>query len=555
MAGYVRSKPIRAPYFSDTETIGTDYGYDTHTPSIKWDHFSVELRDVYTGPKSIADVTGTAVSQRNVFHRALEEITQDAIESVTQLIDANTLYKGKEWDARLIKLLQHKIVFDAIESDYLKNNYSWEYCTAELAAIRNSSIGTLLQELSEGMDLETAVTRYEKITAPENYKRPKPVFTKAMLDRAKQTVTELGYMPALNRRFAVLEDISVRDVLYSNKDAAKQMKDAFSDLEAKVKPAQLPTGTEISIEDFIKDVLPTATKLEVMLENSHAKNFVSLIAPQDACKSMFKWDNNFSWAYTGNIAASSMKENVKKAGGNVNGLLRCSLQWNDNGDNRDDLDLHSESPYGHIYYGNKLRVLDVDIVEPKWVAVENQIFQQLKDGTYDFYVNNYCALGARSGFTAEIEFDGTIHEYSYPYALKYDENIALATVTYKDGKFSIKHHLDSKPVTKTVWNIATRDFTEVYTVCYSPNYWGDNAVGHKHYMFMLKGCENAERPNGFYNEFLSNELHEHRKVMEALSANMKVDYSDRQLSGVGFSSTKRDSLTVKVNGNVMTIKF
>ena len=96
--------------------------------------------------------------------------------------------------------------------------------------------------------------------------------------------------------------------------------------------------------------------------------------------------------------------------------------------------------------------------------------------------------------------------------------------------------------------MATEQFHKVSVVMNSPNHWDGQAVGNKHYFFMLEGAKQPGTTRGFYNEYLRNELNEHRKVFEHLAGKMKVPASDEQLSGLGFSDTQRNELTVKVTG-------
>ena len=582
MAIYVTSRPIVDIYFNDSSTVGIDKNRELlDDGTVKtWDHFFVTLPPtMYNTHKTrISNEKAKIRDRKNVFKRSLDEISMDAIDTVLELIYSNTLYKGEEWKTYLEVLRENKELYMAVPEDK-KEVYAWKRAIKlndAVGKIRNHSIGVLLTDISEGIDLDSAVRRYETIVAPTNYKRPKAIYTKKMLEEAKQKITELGYLDSLPRRFATLDDITVNNILFSNKDAAKRISgDVFDNMieDIAVDPKKFSRVEEVSAEKFVNDVLPTAKSLEILLENRHTKNMMSLIAPvnKDA-KSMFKWNNGFSWAYAGNITDSDIRENVKNAGGKVDGVLRFSIQWNEAGTDNCDLDAHCVEPNGYeIYFGSARRPsaspmggqLDVDIIHPNGrVAVENITWgdsRRMKEGTYTFYVHQYSG-SARHGFRAEIEFNGTIYSFDYDKTMRSGEKIRVAEVRMDQyGNFTLKELIPSSVSTREVWGLKTNSFAPVTVVMYSPNYWDDQqGIGHRHYFFMLKDCVNPEQPNGFYNEFLDNRLNEHKRVFEALGSKLAVASTDDQLSGIGFSATKRNDLVIKVKGateRIMKIKF
>lgn len=587
MSDFVRRHCVTDVYVSKFKKVGTEYNYEQYENGTmkKWEHFQIILDDKFVDKtaRSIGDIKGGFRDTKNVFKRSLDEISMDALETVLELINSNTLYKGEEWKTILMEFKRYKKEYEKLSSDDVRDLYTWENSVKAgiaIGRIRNHSIGTLLVNVSNEMDLDTAVKKYEQIVAPTNYKRPKAIFTKKMLEDAKKTISELGYMDSLNRRFTTLDDITVNNILFSNKDAAKRISDSsdiFGELEkqAVVNPRKFSRVEEITANDFIKNVLPSAKEVEVLVENKHSNNFVSLIAPCNKdSKSMFKWNNGLSWAYSGNITDSDMKQNVKAAGGNVDGVLRFSIQWNEDGRDNCDLDAHCIEPNrNEIYFSNCRKPslssmtgqLDVDIIHPNGkVAVENITWSdksKMKPGVYKFFVNQYSG-SARNGFRAEIEFNGEIYSFDYSNSMRTGQDVYVADVILDtNGEFTIKEKIsgNSKVSSRTVWGISTNEFTPVSVVCYSPNYFDEqDGIGHRHLFFMLNGCKNDEEPNGYYNEFLKSELEKHKRVFEALGSKCHVEDSEDQLSGIGFSMTKRAELVVKVKGateRILKIKF
>jgi len=568
MSRLVKANLIENIFLSTEPTAGVDKNYEQLTEGVQaWEHFYVRLpHSVIVRGEQKGTMQSEARANKEVLLRSLQELTDDAVETVLDLIAQNSLYRGEEHKGVVQRFKEVKQKFREINAEDQADNFAWVQSVAlagPVAKIRNTSIGTLLVDLSIGTDLEEAVRKYEAVVAPANYKRPTALVTQAMVEKAREKVEVLGLISALGRRYAQMSDICVNDILYVDRDSKKNLGgDVFDDIAASV-PDKRGKGSydkveEVPIEKFLKDVMPTATSFEVMVENPHTKNLFSLVAPTDPTAGLlFKWGNNFSWAYNGDMA-DSIKEKVKASGGNVTGDLCCRLAWY----NFDDLDLHMVEPTGeHIYYGNKVACgtggqLDVDMNaggtrsrEP----IENIFYgskARMKEGIYLLYVNQYNQRESKDvGFEIEIDFMGDILHFAYDKVVKGSVTVATFEYSHKDG-IKIIESLPSSSVTKEVWGLQTNKFHKVNLVMLSPNHWESSGtgVGNKHYFFVLEGCLNPDSARGFFNEFLSEKLNEHRKVFEIIGGKMKTEPSNNQLSGLGFSSTVRNHVLCRVTG-------
>jgi hypothetical protein len=109
-----------------------------------------------------------------------------------------------------------------------------------------------------------------------------------------------------------------------------------------------------------------------------------------------------------------------------------------------------------------------------------------------------------------------------------------------------------------MWSIETSQFHKVNLVCLSPNHWGENNSGNKHYMFMIEGCKSDSSLRSFHNENLNSDLLAHRKVMEVLGLTTMLEPTNKQLCGLGFNATVNDELILKLSGTfkrTIKVKF
>lgn len=576
MAKLVKQAAICNIFIQDVnEFHGCDHNVQTLPDGTTrtWNHLYVTIPEKFKfnkrtcGFNTIDGYRDDVRSRAAVFERSIAELKLEAVETVIDLIEDNNLYRGAEFFKSLQEFRRTLIEARELNPE-VRTNYCWLNFKSPIAKIRNIAMGTLLINLSEGMNLEKAVRAYETIMAPSNYKRPTALITKKQIEAAQKTVEELGLSDALPRRHAKVEDISVNDVLFVNRDTRTKMKGGmFESLmsETTVNPKAFTKAEEVSVDKFLNDILPGSTDVSILVENKHISNFVTLTAPENPdAGHLFKWNNNFAWVYNGSLA-DSFKEKVKAAGGNVDGFMRASLHWF----NLDDLDLHVVQPAGReIYFSNKHGIsggtLDVDmnVSCPVRDAVENVVWTdpaKLKIGTYTVYVENFCKReNVDLGFEVEIEINGELHKFNYDKMVV--GKVEVANIIVDNNKnITVKSILPegSTSVKSTKeWNIDTMKFQKVSCIMFSPNHWEGNEVGNKHLFFMIEGCKNPDPVRGFFNEYLRSDLERnHRRVFEALASKAKTEYSNDQLSGLGFSLTQSNDVIVKVNNKSFKIKF
>lgn len=558
MAAFVRSAEIDRVFRTRERAYGKASNEEVveGQPNIIWHHFHCEIPHRFV-VSSVGDAQGVHAASFQVLGRGLEELSISSLETVLDLIGSNSLYRGEEHERAVRGFLALKRKYDALSVEKRKN-FVWANLESPASRFRNTAIGTLVQDLSEGMALEMAVARFESKVAPHNYRRSSAPITKGMIDRALGTLRDLGLEGAVHRRFATLRDVRATDVLFVDRDVRPKMKgesDLTSLLMEEVRPvAHSGKGAiEVSGEVFFGEVLPGAESLELELTREHLGNFVSLTAPaEESTGRLFQWDNDFAWVYDGD-AADSIRQRVKAAGGKVDGFLRVSLSWF----NGDDLDIHCEDDAGlHIYFGNKCGVLDVDMnaggVQSR-TPVENLAWDhRLREGSYKIWVNQFCkreSVGV--GFEIEYEHLGDVKRASYGMALRQSQNVQVCVFEVRDGRvadlvFSPAMSIGSSSAVSTEkWGICTGQKIPVEAVMLSPNHWGpeDQRRGNRHHIFSLQGCRNPSPARGFFNEYLRSDLHEHRKVFEVLGSKLMVEPSEDQISGVGFSSTRHDRAT------------
>lgn len=227
--------------------------------------------------------------------RALNEYSLEAAEQAYRVLEADVLLgdnvaKGvSAWFLDLHRRLK------GVRGKSRENILWLEVATIPPghAHVKNTMIGTLLDDIISGLPFEVIKKRWDDKMHPLKYQRP-TALKEGNINAGERIINELGAEKSLERRFARRADITFR--LWEQSAKVEETGGVFDKLRKTtgVKPVELPPKA-ITFEKLANDVLPNANKVEILLPNSRTMMVALTTAVHPESPNMLQWDNTVSY--------------------------------------------------------------------------------------------------------------------------------------------------------------------------------------------------------------------------------------------------------------------
>lgn len=260
-----------------------------------WHHVSVtppvtclHASELQTAEQKMAEKTE---DYRNVC-RALGEYRVEHLANAVALLKAgDTLYRGEkvlgaaEW---LLELQQKRAVLHGAA----KENATWLTVAKAPAGFchpRSSVIGTLLDDLKDGLPLSEVQQRFADKMHPLRYLRPQAAPSVGNIEAAERVVEKLGIASSLRRRYARLDEVQTLWKPLATATAVYKG-GVFSQLKQVDPKAITAPAVTMTWAKFARTVLPSACQVSAYLPYE-AQNFTALTTAVDPeAPPILQWD-------------------------------------------------------------------------------------------------------------------------------------------------------------------------------------------------------------------------------------------------------------------------
>lgn len=309
LARAVRSAPVNGVFFS------AERGWGLPVTGM-WTHMAVTHEKPFAHPLlSASQKMAEKLEDYRTVCRAMADFKGPMLDMAVSLLKSDALYRSEkvlgqaEW---LKALYDARLAAKGVRA----SNVTWRMVAMAPAGFchpRSSMIGTLLEDIADGMSFEAVAARFKAKMHPLQYQRPQAAPAAGAIAQAEKIVAKLGAEGAFRRRFARLDEVQM---VWSPKPDAPRKEGAgfFAHLQPKGEGWTVPTmqvpPQVITWEKFSRTVLPTAERMEVLAPA--VGTYTALVTAVDPnAPPIFQWDrdgrrNPVSWyVYNGGSTAGS----------------------------------------------------------------------------------------------------------------------------------------------------------------------------------------------------------------------------------------------------------
>ena len=277
-----------------------------------WNHMCVDIAKDRIHRDRIRNEYQTMAQKKQDYLMLLNAVTkykQSTIETAVNLLRSDTLYRSEKVLGIAEWFLDVKTNTEALKGKQ-RTNYIWKKSATAPAGfchVSSSMIGTLLDDIEDGMGIDAVKNRFASKMNPLQYQRPQVAPAAQNVARAEEIVAKLGIANSLKRRFARLDELNLLWQPREEKSKASVGTGIFSGLKTKEETRTKKTsdivanGGTMTWDKFQRTLLPNSKKIEMFVRQYVSTGYSALVTAEDpSAPPIIQWDseenrNPFSW--------------------------------------------------------------------------------------------------------------------------------------------------------------------------------------------------------------------------------------------------------------------
>lgn len=282
-------------------TIGED---PVDGSSVTWTHFHAVL-PAQRRFSSLVKTLEAAVAERReeygMLKRGLDEFGVDVVQKALALLTSGTLQRPEKGEPLARWLLDLHARLKPYKGQQ-RDNLVWlasVQAPAGFCRVRSGMLGTMLEDLQNGLDVAAVSKRWAEKVDPAQYMRAQVAPAAGNLKRAESVIQTMEAAGALRRRYAVKVDVA--EFLWQPRCAevppAATAGPVFGHITPKQK-APLPRqyldlgDVKMTWEKFKRTVLPIAERVEYQVPATTLQLAALVTATDPAAPPILQWDGD-----------------------------------------------------------------------------------------------------------------------------------------------------------------------------------------------------------------------------------------------------------------------